>query len=62
MLSDVSVDDLVVVIATPEQWLETQAHNHASWGDGFTLEDYQRREQALCRDSDFGRVGEHTGW
>lgn len=59
---EVPLDDLILVEATPEQWHATQAHNFEAWGNGFSLPDYQRRENEFCRLSDFGRLRHHKGW
>lgn len=62
MRSGIELDDLILVEANTEQWRQTQVHGHASWGSGLSIADYQRREEELCRLSEFGRKGNHTGW
>jgi len=62
MRSDIPLDHLVLTVASPEQWRETQVHQTKLWGGGLSVNDYKKRETALCLESDFAKKGEFTGW
>lgn len=55
-------EDLVLVKATKEQWHRTHDHQVTEWGGGLSTEDFRRREETLCIESEFGKKGSFTGW
>lgn len=63
MLTDVALDDLVLVEATREQWLKAQSHQAAPYGqDDFIQQGYLALKRAMCLESEFAKKGRYVSW
>lgn len=49
------LDELVLVPATREQWMQTHANQLEHWGNGLTLKQFEQREQVLNIDSQWAK-------